>query len=100
MTDAQVSIVITNKKGLHARAAAKFVKVAGQFDAKVCVAKTAGAGVVQGAEAVESSGGSILGLMMLGGECGATLRIRGSGPQAAMAVDELKKLVENRFGEE
>lgn len=96
----EVFVILSNKKGLHARAAAKFVKTAGQFDARVLVAKVAGAGMVQGSVAAESSGGSILGLMMLAAECGATLRINVSGMQALEAAEELKKLVESRFGEE
>ncbi len=98
--EAEVTIILSNKKGLHARAAAKFVKVASQFDAKILVAKSAGAGVVQGAEPAESSGGSILGLMMLGAEYGATLRLRIMGLQATEAAEELKKLIEGRFGED
>jgi phosphocarrier protein HPr len=97
---AEATVTLSNKKGLHARAAAKFVKVGGQFDAKVLVAKVAGAGVVAGSEPLESSGGSILGLMMLGAECGATLRVRAEGPQAEEAAKELRKLLEERFGEE
>jgi phosphocarrier protein len=98
--EAEITVVITNKKGLHARAAAKFVKVAGQFDAKVMVAKVAGAGVIKGEAPAESSGGSILGLMMLGAECGATLRVRVIGAQALEGAEALKKLLEERFGEE
>jgi phosphocarrier protein len=98
--EAEVTIVLTNKKGLHARAAAKFVKVVGQFDARVLVAKIAGAGMPAGSEPLQSSGGSILGLMMLGAECGATLRLRITGAQAPEITDALKKLLEERFGEE
>ena len=97
---AELNVTLSNKKGLHARAAAKFVKVAGQFDAKVLVAKVAGASFIPGSEPAESSGGSILGLMMLGAECGATLRLRITGIQAEQAADGLKKLVEERFGED
>jgi phosphocarrier protein len=96
----EVSIVIGNKKGLHARAAAKFVKTANLFDAKILVSKISGAGVVAGAPPVETSGGSILGLMMLGAERGSTIKLRASGSQAVEAINEIKKLVEERFGEE
>ena len=99
-SEAEAQVVIGNKKGLHARAAAKFVKTAVRYDARVMVAKIAGAGVVAGAVPVESSGGSILGLMMLGAECGSTLRLKATGTQASEAVAELKKLIEERFGEE
>lgn len=94
------TIAVANKKGVHARAAAKFVKVASQFNAAVMVAKVAGAGVVEGAPVVESSGCSILGLMMLGAECGSTIRIRTEGEQAAEALQALTKLLEDKFGEE
>ncbi len=101
MTEETVTqLVLGNKKGLHERAAAKFVKVAGQFDAKIMVAKIAGAGIVADAIPVESSGGSILGLMMLGAECGSTLRLRINGIQSNDAARELQKLIEERFGEE
>jgi phosphocarrier protein len=99
-TQTELHLVLANKKGLHARAAAKFVKVVAQFDTKIIVAKIAGAGVVQGAPPIESSGGSILGLMMLGAEYGSTLRLSLDGAQAVEAAEELKKLVESRFGED
>ncbi len=97
---AEATIKIINKKGLHARAAAKFVKTVGMFEVHILVAKIAGAGVAAGGEAVEVSGGSILGLMMLGAECNSTLRLRASGAQAVKAVDALRKLMEDKFGEE
>ena len=97
---ADVKVPVTNKKGLHARAAAKFVKTASQFEAVVKVSKVAGAGVVDGANQPESSGCSILGLMMLGAECGSTLRIRSEGEQGQAAIDALRKLVEEKFQEE
>lgn len=98
--EAEIQIAITNKKGLHARAAAKFVKTVALFDVKIMVAKIAGAGVTAGAEPAEASGGSILGLMMLGAENGATLRLRAKGQQATEALGELRKLLEARFGED
>jgi phosphocarrier protein HPr len=98
--ETEVTVVVTNKKGLHARAAAKFVRIASQYNAKVMVAKIAGAGVSEKTSPAESSGGSILGLMMLGAECGSTIRLRGEGEQAAEATAGLKKLVEGRFDEE
>ncbi len=98
--ETEINVCLANKKGLHARAAAKFVKVTGQFSAQVVVGKVAGAGVIPNAPVVESSGGSILGLMMLGAECGSTLRLRANGAQADEVIAELKKLIEERFGEE
>lgn len=95
-----IDVPVTNKKGLHARAAAKFVKTASQYDAGIMVSKVAGVGVVAGASCAEASGCSILGLMMLGAECGSTIRIRTEGAQGEQAGDALRKLVEERFGEE
>lgn len=96
----EVQVTLANKKGLHARAAAKFVKTAGQFEAVVKVSKIAGAGIVEGSGCAESSGDSILGLMMLGAECGSTIRIRTEGDQAAEAREALLKLITEKFQEE
>lgn len=93
-------IAVTNKKGLHARAAAKFVKTASQFEATIKVAKVAGAGVVDVSQQPECSGCSILGLMMLGAECGSSIKIRTEGEQASAAIEALRKLVEEKFQEE
>ena len=84
------TIEITNKRGLHARASAKFVNVAAGLAAKVEVEKD-GNSVV---------GTSIMGLMMLGAAMGDSITItcEGEGCEAAMA--ELAELVESRFGEE
>ena len=81
---------IRNTKGLHARAAAKFCKTAGQFDADVKVSKGA----------TEVSGSSIMGLMMLAAGIGSTIHIRTSGPQAEAALEALCTLVGNKFDEE
>ncbi len=96
---ADITVPVTNKKGLHARAAAKFVKTASQFEAVVRVSKVAGAGVTDASAQVEASGGSILGLMMLGAECGSTIRMRSECEQGSAAVDALRKLVEEKFQE-
>jgi phosphocarrier protein len=83
-------IKIVNKKGLHARASAKFVQMAEQFDAAVTVTRHS-----------ETVGGtSIMGLMMLAAGPGTTIRIAASGNQAAEALEALCGLVESRFGEE
>tara|TARA_Y100001934_G_scaffold76324_1_gene94961 strand:+ start:381 stop:644 length:264 start_codon:yes stop_codon:yes gene_type:complete len=81
---------ITNKRGLHARAAARFVKVAEQFDAQVEVAK----------DGETVSGTSILGLMMLAASPGTTISISTDGPEASAVLDALATLVTNRFDEE
>lgn len=81
---------IRNKKGLHARAAAAFVKTLEPFDAEVEVERI-GQSV---------SGCSIMGLMMLAASKGTTIHVKTSGNQAKEAMDALKKLLENKFGEE
>lgn len=83
-------VVIPNKKGLHARASAAFVKCAEQFDAEVSVKKDG-----------ESVGGtSILGLMMLQAPQGSTILIETEGPEAEEAMEALVALVEAGFYEE
>ncbi|HKA75630.1 MAG TPA: HPr family phosphocarrier protein [Pseudolabrys sp.] len=81
---------IVNKKGLHARASAKFVQTAEQFDAAITVTR--------GHETV--GGTSIMGLMMLAAGPGATIIIKATGKDAAAAVETLYKLVAGGFGEE
>ncbi|MBX3497954.1 MAG: HPr family phosphocarrier protein [Alphaproteobacteria bacterium] len=81
---------ILNKRGLHARAAAKFVRTAGQFDAAIRVA--------HGGQSV--SGLSIMGLMMLAAGIGSDIEISVSGPQAAEAMAALSELVMLKFGED
>jgi phosphocarrier protein HPr len=81
---------IQNKRGLHARAAAKFVRTAGQFDAAVKV--------THGGQTV--SGLSIMGLMMLAAGIGSEIEIAASGPQAAEAMAALSELVNLKFGED
>lgn len=83
-------VTVVNGKGLHARAAAKFVKLAGQFEADVVVVR----------KDVEVSGSSIMGLMMLGAAPGAELELRASGPAAHAAVEALANLVASKFDED
>ena len=82
---------IVNKKGLHARAAAKFVKTVAAYDAQVKVQKTGEDGVV--------GGSSILGLMMLGADMGSMLAISAEGAQAEAVIAALSELIAGRFGE-
>ena len=84
------TLSIANKRGLHARAAAKFVRTAGQFDANVRVSF----------KGQEVSGLSIMGLMMLAAGIGSSIELTCSGRQAAEAMDALAALVEGKFGEE
>ena len=83
-------VQIVNKKGLHARASAKFVQMAEQYDAQITVTRHG-----------ETVGGtSIMGLMMLAASPGTTIRIVCSGNDASAAMEALAGLVSNRFGEE
>ena len=84
------TLEIANKRGLHARAAAKFVRTAGQFDAAIRV----------GYKGQDVSGLSIMGLMMLAAGIGSTIELACSGRQAAEAMAALSALVESKFGEE
>jgi phosphocarrier protein HPr len=86
----QKTVLITNKRGLHARASAKFVTLASGLPAKVEVEKD-GSSVV---------GTSIMGLMMLGAAMGDSVTISASGDGAQQAVTALAELVENKFGED
>ena len=84
------SLKIANKRGLHARAAAKFVRTAGQFDAAVRLAF----------KGQEVSGLSIMGLMMLAAGIGSDVELSCSGKQAAEAMAALSALIEGKFGED
>ena len=81
---------ITNKRGLHARAAAKFVRTVGQFDCQVRVTF----------KGEEVSGLSIMGLMMLAAGIGSAIDVICSGRQAVEVMAALSTLIEGRFGEE
>ena len=81
---------ICNQRGLHARAAARFVKTAGQFDAEVRVRKNG----------AEVSGRSIMGLMMLAAAPGSVIELTATGDEAEAAVAALAKLVECKFDED
>lgn len=81
---------IVNQRGMHARAAAKFVKTASSFQAEIIVMK----------EEMRVSARSIMGLMMLAATKGSTIKICGSGQDAAAAVLALTELVARKFDEE
>ena len=87
---ASLDVEIVNERGLHARASAKFVKLAGAFDAQVRVSRED-----QTVDAL-----SIMGLMMLAAGPGSTIRIEAEGAQARAAVDALAMLVRERFEED
>lgn len=84
------TVVIANSRGLHARAAARFVKVAAQFDATVTVLRND----------MEVSGLSIMGLMMLAAGLGAEIELRARGREAAPVIAALVRLVADKFEEE
>ena len=83
-------VEITNIRGLHARASAKFVNLASQIDAQIDVEK----------DGNRVCGTSIMGLMMLGAAMGDTIVIHVRGMYADEALRKLVELVEDRFGEE
>jgi phosphocarrier protein HPr len=84
------NVMILNKRGLHARASAKFVNTASKFDAEINVSK-------DGAEVYATS---IMGLMMLAAAPGDTIKLRATGSEAAQAVAALELLIGEKFGEE
>ena len=86
----EAAVRIQNRLGLHARPAAEFVKLASRFRAEVTVEK----------DELEVNGKSIMGVMMLAAEAGASIRIRAMGSDAANAVDSLTELVLSGFSEE
>ncbi|MGQ3673582.1 HPr family phosphocarrier protein [Xanthobacter sp. TB0136] len=81
---------IINKRGLHARASAKFVQTVERFDARICVCRNG----------EEVCGTSIMGLMMLAASTGTSVTVTARGPEAEAAISALSDLVANRFGEE
>ncbi|HIJ62000.1 MAG TPA: HPr family phosphocarrier protein [Rhodospirillaceae bacterium] len=83
-------VTIVNRRGLHARAAAKFVKLAGQFTAEIAVIN----------RGTEVSGLSIMGLMMLAAAPGTTIEIRCRGDDADGALAALVALVDGKFDED
>jgi phosphocarrier protein HPr len=87
---AQLSLLIVNEKGLHARASAKFVEVVEEFDADAQVTR----------DGMTVSGDSIMGLLMLAASRGTTIEVETSGPQSEALGMALTALVADRFGED
>jgi phosphocarrier protein len=81
---------IVNQEGLHARPAARIVRLASSFAAEIELAK----------DGLEVNGKSIMGVMMLAAECGSSIIIRANGPDAEAAVEALVELVASGFGEQ
>ena len=86
---AERSVQILNKNGLHARPAAEIVKISVKFQSEVTLVR----------DGMEVNGKSIMGVMMLAAECGATLVLRAEGSDADEALDALAALILNKFGE-
>jgi phosphocarrier protein len=84
------SLEIVNEKGLHARAAAKFVETVERFDAAATVSR----------DGLEASGDSIMGLLMLAASKGSSIEVETRGAEAEALADALAALVANRFGED
>lgn len=85
-----VELEIQNKKGLHARAAAAFVKTIEDMDVSVTVERIG----------QTVSGNSIMGLMMLAASKGTTIKVNATGKEAETAISKLKELVNSKFGED
>ena len=84
------TVEIVNERGLHARASAKFVKLAAGFDAEVKVSR----------DGTTVDARSIMGLMMLAAGIGSSIEITAEGPEAAPALEALVELVQARFDED
>lgn len=84
------SFEIRNKLGLHARAAAKIVNVSNAYKASIFFER----------DGVEVNGKSLLSILNLACPKGSILSIKAEGPDADLAMDELRKLIEDKFGEE
>ena len=85
----QLEIVVSDKLGLHARAAAKLTQLAGQFSGEIFISK--------GAQRVNAK--SIMGVMMLAAGIGSTVKLEASGGDAEQALTALQALFDDKFGE-
>ena len=86
---AELSVQIVNKNGLHARPAAEIVKAAAKFQSDITLRR----------DDLEVNGKSIMGVMMLAAEYGATLHLRATGPDEGEALQALAALIAGKFGE-
>ena len=85
----QSEIVVSNKLGLHARAAAKLTQLAGQFSGEIFISK--------GAQRVNAK--SIMGVIMLAAGIGSTIKLEASGDDAEQALQAMQALFDDKFGE-
>ncbi|MEF3255367.1 MAG: HPr family phosphocarrier protein [Deferribacterales bacterium] len=90
MEQGSIDVVIKNELGLHARAAALFVKTASKYKADITVFKNG----------LSANGKSIMGVMMLAAPKGSVITIKSVGEDALLALEDLKNLVDNLFGED
>lgn len=88
--DVSQDVLISNRRGLHARASAKFVTLASSLPARITVSK----------DGSSVTGTSIMGLMMLGAAMGDSITIAASGDGHRDALEQLVALVEGKFGED
>ncbi len=86
----EIQLVIRNQLGLHARACALFVKAASKFKSEILVSR----------DDLEVNGKSIMGVMMLAAEEGATILVKADGPDEAEALVIIRELVDGKFGGE
>lgn len=86
---AERTVTIVNKNGLHARPAAEIVKTATRFASDIVIAR----------DELEVNGKSIMGVLMLAAECGASITLRATGPDEGAAVDAIATLITTKFGE-
>ena len=84
------AVQVVNANGIHARPAAEIVKIAGKYKSHITIAR----------DDLEVNAKSIMGVMMLAAECGATVRLKADGDDAEGALDALALLIANRFGEQ
>lgn len=92
-------VTICNMKGLHARAAAKFVKTVELYKADVHLRKICAHDDTVCDPGAIAGGSSILGLMMLGAECGSQVELTATGEQSELVLDALVNLISTKFGE-
>jgi len=83
------TVQILNKNGLHARPAAEIVKLAAKYRSEITISR----------DGTEVNGKSIMGVMMLAAECGASIVLRAEGEDAEQAIDAIATLIANKFGE-
>jgi phosphocarrier protein HPr len=83
------TVQILNKNGLHARPAAEIVKLAAKYKSEITISR----------DGTEVNGKSIMGVMMLAAECGASIVLRAKGEDAEQALDAIAALIANKFGE-